>query len=103
MALRLFIAFPFSDLIKGRCVALQNLGRKRIDSVRWCCSDQLHLTLLFLGRIEASEQNAIEDVIRNVAKRFSPFKVKVSGLGLFPGPKRPRVLWLGISNRKTCL
>jgi 2'-5' RNA ligase len=53
----------------------------------------LHVTLKFLGRIEDARVDAIAAALRTVAARSPAFEIDVRGLGAFPTPGRPRVIW----------
>ncbi|AAC06930.1 RNA 2',3'-cyclic phosphodiesterase [Aquifex aeolicus] len=64
---------------------------------KWVEPQNVHMTLQFLGDI--TEAQAIE-VIKNlqeISKKNIPFRIKYKGLGVFPDVKRPRVLWIGVS------
>ncbi len=80
----------------SRCVAaaLEHAGGRR--SVAWVAPQNLHLTLRFLGEIDASAAEAVKD--RLVPPFATPaFEVGLSGLGTFPSMGPPRVIWLGVS------
>ena len=53
----------------------------------------IHFTLLFLGEIS----NEISKKIQNAldAIEFSSFNVEFTGVGAFPKPRFPRVVWVG--------
>ena len=69
-----------------------DLGR----SVRWVRSEGIHLTLKFMGDIPAGIVEDVLAALQPVAAQFSPFDLAISGLGVFPNPQRPRVLWAGV-------
>ncbi|WP_200178331.1 RNA 2',3'-cyclic phosphodiesterase [Ectothiorhodospira mobilis] len=50
----------------------------------------LHLTLVFVGRVDGTQLRCLETSARRVV--FTPFSFQLRALGMFPGP---RVLWLG--------
>jgi 2'-5' RNA ligase len=56
----------------------------------------LHVTLKFLGQIEETRVGAITEALVAVATRTPAFALDVRGLGAFPTPSRPRVLWAGL-------
>ncbi|MCH7736571.1 MAG: RNA 2',3'-cyclic phosphodiesterase [Chloroflexi bacterium] len=94
---RSFIAIPVPS------VGIEALAEvvKRFDSeiggyVRWVRPEGIHLTLKFMGDIPASTVNRVLAALPPVAAGFSPFEVSISGLGVFPNPRRPRVLWAGL-------
>ncbi len=96
-ALRLFIALSFSADVKERCAAIQDRGRKQLADIRWISPQQLHLTLVFLGKVLKTEQVNIEHIMRETAAKYPPFTLEFSGLGVFPRLKSPKVLWAGLA------
>lgn len=62
----------------------------------WVAETNLHVTLKFLGQIEATRVAAIADAIGVVAARTPSFELVVRGLGAFPTPARPRIVWVGL-------
>ena len=74
---------------------------KRLDSeiggqVRWVRPRGIHVTLKFMGDIPASTVERVLEALPEVAAAFRPFEISVSGLGVFPNSRRPRVLWAGL-------
>jgi 2'-5' RNA ligase len=63
--------------------------------VRWVPPANLHLTLRFLGSVEASLVQPIMEAAARAVDGLEAFDVPISGVGAFPGPHRPRVLWIG--------
>jgi 2'-5' RNA ligase len=95
--IRTFIAVDLAAGVKGRLTALQEeLGRFG-PGVKWTRADNLHLTLLFLGEVEELEVVSICRVVKQRARRHAPFAVDVAGLGAFPNPRRPKILWAGLT------
>ncbi len=59
-------------------------------------SHNLHFTLMFLGEVS---EKIIDDVKKRIAGiEFSSFEIKFVGVGAFPKPKFPRVVWLGVDS-----
>ncbi len=57
--------------------------------------DNIHLTLSFLGDVSINDiPDFIQSVEQNIA--ISQFQLSISGTGVFPLAKSPKVLWLGI-------
>lgn len=67
----------------------------RSAQLRWVPPPNLHVTLKFLGSIDAQLVPAIRDAIRPVAAATRPFRVRARGLGAFPDMASPRSLWVG--------
>ena len=94
---RLFIALPISEEIRKGCEALQAIGKTKTASVKWVDLEQIHLTLVFLGWTDPSLRERIEEVIQEVSEESPPFSIRVTGLGVFPRLRSPKVVWVGVS------
>lgn len=77
------------------CDVLDELGRMG-RSIKPVDSDHLHVTLKFLGETDTSWIDGTREVLDAVAKASSTFDVRLHGLGAFPKPSRPSVIWTGI-------
>ena len=64
--------------------------------VRWVAVENLHLTLKFLGDVSTASLDMLTQMLRAEADLVPAFDMQIAGLGAFPGPKRPRVLFIGI-------
>ena len=53
----------------------------------------IHFTLLFLGEISEEMSKKVQNALDTI--EFSSFEVIFSGVGAFPKPKFPRVVWVG--------
>lgn len=95
---RAFIAIdlptPIQELIEKQTSRLrQAIGN---DVVRWVTSENMHLTLKFLGNVSASHLDFLKQMLSQTASSHSQFDLQISGIGSFPNSKRPRVLWAGL-------
>jgi 2'-5' RNA ligase len=68
----------------------------RGDLVRWVPPHNVHLTLKFLGDVSPSGIELIKQMLHAEAAQFTAFVIQVEGLGCYPNPRRPRVLWVGL-------
>jgi len=64
--------------------------------VRWVPADNVHLTLKFLGDISAANVEMLAQMLAVEVSQHRIFELGFGGLGAFPNPKRPRVIWIGI-------
>ena len=95
--LRSFIAITVpSAVIQVLDDAVKSLDSYIGESVRWVRTEGIHLTLKFMGDIEAGMVDRVLEAMPAVASQFSPFELAITGLGVFPNPRRPRVLWSGV-------
>ncbi|MDX1533330.1 MAG: RNA 2',3'-cyclic phosphodiesterase, partial [Nitrosopumilaceae archaeon] len=53
----------------------------------------IHFTLQFLGEITESNMEEIQKALKSI--EFESFMLEFRGIGAFPKPKFPRVVWVG--------
>ena len=94
--LRTFIAIALPEAVQDKVDALLSDLRKADAAVRWVPSQNLHLTLKFLGDVEETRLADLFVGIRKATEGIEPFQITLTGLGAFPNPRRPRVLWIGL-------
>ncbi len=94
--IRTFIAVPLSDSIRGESVALQDELARAGNEVKWTEEKNLHVTLIFLGEVQAEEVPAVCRIATEAVQGVGPFRMSVEGLGCFPNPRRPRIIWIGV-------
>ena len=68
--------------------------RRGAAGVAWVAPENLHITLKFLGGVEEARLGKVVAALEPAATG-SAFDVAVRGLGAFPTPTRPRVIWAG--------
>ena len=97
--LRIFIAIPLPERLLTRLSDVQYRLQGKVSdrSVRWVKSEGIHLTLKFLGDTPRDEIATIEEALAVVARNGPSFTLTAEGLGCFPSPSRPRVLWVGVT------
>lgn len=101
--MRLFIAVNLPVEIKRSLGSfIQVLRRFPLDA-RWVTEANLHLTLQFLGNVSEERVPAIVQGLNRAAAGVAPFKLVISGTGVFPSVERPRVLWVGVSGETIIL
>ena len=75
----------------------------RSQQLRWVPPANMHVTLKFLGAIEAQLAGAIRDALRPTAAATRTIRVRARGLGAFPDAASPRVLWVGAESEAGAL
>jgi RNA 2',3'-cyclic 3'-phosphodiesterase len=91
---RLFVAIEIEAAIRQRINEFVARLESNISGARWVRPEGLHITLKFLGNVEDKRRTTIEQALRSVPGRA--FGLSLKGLGMFPNPRSPRVLWVGI-------
>lgn len=95
---RTFLAVDAGDAIRKQAIALQKQLAKSAEGVNWTDPGGMHVTLLFLGEVDDRELVRVCRAVKDVARREPPFTFRVSGVGAFPNPRRPKVVWGGITD-----
>ena len=94
---RCFVAIELPEFLQAGLEDVQRTLRSGpLDPVKWVAPSQIHVTLKFLGHVDASMLTAIEDRLAEVGRATRPFDLSIAHLGAFPNPRRPRVVWVGI-------
>lgn len=95
--MRTFIALPINQTVKANIEALLQAFKAQVNvkSIRWVPSENLHLTLNFLGEIPAEKIEIIKTTLIEIASAHKPFTSNFSHCGVFPDLKHPRILWIG--------
>ena len=70
--------------------------RKASPSLKVVDTDQLHLTVKFLGDTEEGLVPEIVTTIREATADLRPFEARVRGTGAFPSLGRMNVIWVGV-------
>jgi len=104
-AIRAFVAIPLGQDVKDALTAVQRelRGRDARGAARWTQPDSIHLTLKFLGDVDTARIADISGALDTVCERHEAFALQIQGVGCFPNLRRPRVVWVGLSESLTAL
>jgi 2'-5' RNA ligase len=91
------------DDVRARLTDAVTELRGVAPDVAWVAPDNLHLTLKFLGAVEEARLSAIGSALAAAAAGQPAFGFRCAGLGAFPSPGRPRVVWAGIEQADAAL
>jgi len=95
-AMRSFLAFDIdNDDVLRKMTEAQELLVKTGADLKAVEPKNIHVTLRFLGNITSATAEKIFEAMKAV--QFVPFEVKIHGVGAFPTPRYPRVVWAGIT------
>ena len=97
--IRTFIAIELPEEIIYTIGKVQEEIKSHGFKIRWVRPGNIHLTLKFLGNIKEADTEKVGRAISESVKGYRPISLVVKGIGVFPGIKRPRVIWLGISEQ----
>lgn len=82
--------------LKARISGIQERLKPAGADVSWTRAEGMHLTLKFFGEIEEKRISKIEKAMDMAVAGIPPFTLTVSGMGMFPDARRPRVVWIGL-------
>ena len=68
--------------------------------MKWVRPENIHLSLKFLGEIDAAREPELRSALRRAAGAggdVRPLAVQIAAFGVFPDFRRPQVLWAGVT------
>ena len=96
--LRLFVAVDVPRLNERQIDETLAPWRERLPTGRWVEPEKWHVTLKFLGPTFPRLVPVVKDAVRATAASVEPFELHLGNLGIFPGPRKARVLWVGLDD-----
>lgn len=99
---RIFTAIDISEEARRKASGyIENL-RQQFPKLRvgWDKPEKLHLTLKFLGETSAGQLAKLTKAVDAAARGIPGFKLRIEDTGVFPNPRKARVLWLGVKDEK---
>ena len=97
-AWRCFVAVSLGDELRATLATSVAAwkGHDDLMRLRWSDPASWHLTLAFLGDIDAESVGVVADALRTVSAGHRPMALDTGGLGGFPSAARARVAWYGV-------
>lgn len=92
---RLFVAVALTDRARARIADALGTSVPRGLPGRPVRPENWHITVRFLGEVGEVERDLVVHALGR-AELGGPFRVRWSGLGAFPRPRRATVVWLGV-------
>ena len=96
MFIRAFLAIDLNDSIREALSRFQ-VQASNVLPIKWTSPQAMHLTVKFLGDIQAEQVPVLKRTLQKVVKEMPPFDLTIKGLGGFPSLARPRILWSGVT------
>lgn len=97
-SLRAFFAVEPSDAAREEAMSTSRAlaDAPEGDGVRWVREESLHVTLHFLGDIDAAEVAPLASHVAAEVAEVAPFDAELGALSAFPSAQRARVIVLGV-------
>jgi len=95
--LRVFAALELPLEVRNRLEALISALEAALprSAVRWVNARGMHLTVKFYGDVAPERLPDVQRALQQVAAGASSLNLELRGLGVFPNPVHPRVIWAG--------
>ena len=98
--IRVFVAIELPEVVRAALgLAIAEIGEAGARGVRPVRPEGIHLTLKFLGDIEPARVTPLSEAMDEAARAVAPFSLCLGDTGVFPGPRAPRVLWVGVAGQ----
>ena len=98
---RTFIAIkitPNNTLIQ----AIDDIKSHFVDKkIKWTSIDDFHITLKFIGKTNPEKITQIIKKLKNTLENFTQFEISINKFGYFSCKKSTRVIWFGLTEKKT--
>jgi len=95
--IRSFVALELPPQLRDSLAELIRRFRPMApEGVNWVRSENLHLTLLFIGDVQPHKIAEIDEAIKILLEGFPAFRFSALGLELFPASE-PRMIWLKLN------
>jgi 2'-5' RNA ligase len=97
---RCFVAVPLPDGLRSELADVVDAWRAEphAPDLRWTDAAGWHMTLAFLGWVDAGMVQEILARLVGPASAQAPTTLAAGGLGAFPSPRRARVLWYRLTD-----
>ena len=92
--MRLFVALDIDAEIRERIARFLDGVREFAPDVRWARPEALHLTLKFIGEMDAARLEAVRGALAQVQGEATEIGFRETGF--FPTAKSARVFWVGV-------
>lgn len=96
---RAFLSIDIEDpALVSRIAHIQQKIDREAVKIKMVEQENIHFTLRFLGDTSTAKIEQIREQMQEVT--FSPFTIRIEGVGAFPSIQRPRVIWVGTTENQ---
>ena len=94
--MRLFVALDLSVAVHEQLEEILSSLKVVAPKAKWVPSENIHLTLSFLGEIAEERVPELVSALNSVASRHPSITLHTAPGGSFGSRHKPRVLWVGL-------
>jgi len=95
MSMRAFVALEISGRAADSLVDFEKELLAAGADIKFVERENLHLNLRFLGEVTDAQAAEVQSRLGRLAMKGA--EVVIRGVGAFPSPSRPRVIWAGVA------
>lgn len=96
--MRLFAAIEIPEAVRREIARRVEPLKKVLPRARWVNPAGMHLTLVFLGEVEALKVEKLTAALCAALAPLARFRLEVSKGGTFPPARPARVAWIGLGS-----
>jgi len=97
--LRAFLSLDLMDeTVRAKIKGIQDVLMTAGADLKLVEPGNLHFTMAFLGEIDENQKSFL--CRRLASAKLPPLAISLRGVGAFPGPRKPRVVWVGVTKGK---
>ncbi|MBV9149411.1 MAG: RNA 2',3'-cyclic phosphodiesterase [Candidatus Eremiobacteraeota bacterium] len=93
--IKLFAGIALEEGVQRKLAAIAERLRARGLVARFESAEKYHLTLAFLGWVDAAQVDALAAALKSAAAQHRPFALRFDRIGAFPHERKPRIVWIG--------
>lgn len=94
---RVFVAVLLPERVRERIAEVAARLQPFRTNVSIVRKENFHVTMKFMGETDVGLLDRAIPVLRREAEKHAPFGIEISGWGAFPGARKARVIWAGVS------
>ena len=93
---RCFVAINLPEEAKHELAGIRAGFKSWPANVKWVEKQNFHLTLKFLGDVTPLQIENLKRALERISSLPKTFEIGLAGLGAFPAPRNPKVIWTGV-------
>lgn len=94
--IRVFLSIDIEDeSLLSQVSRIQSRLDQEAAKLKLVEKDSIHFTLRFFGDTSLSRIEEMRNLLGTL--EITPFTILIEGVGAFPSPRRPNVIWIGVS------
>ena len=96
---KLFVGIELDATARAKCASIaERLRASGLDG-RFEAPAKFHITLAFLGWVDAKDVTEIDRAMHAASKAQPRFTLTLDRIGAFPHERRPRIVWIGSNDQ----